>query len=129
MDKIKRFTSKYPDSTPVYHKYYLNGYHYEQGDHIDKLGQIEDNEEELGISLDILFKALKNGVYYDSGNKIIKFHRGHGLEYINFNVGNKRINLMYINPYGNEHYCEMALDLSDYGKTWALTKEELENYE
>ena len=31
---------------------------------LNKLGQLEDIEEELGIDLITLFKALKNGVYH-----------------------------------------------------------------
>ena len=31
---------------------------------IDKLGQLEDFEEELGIDLATLFKALRNGFYH-----------------------------------------------------------------
>ena len=34
------------------------------GDTANKLGQLEDIEEELGIDLAILFKALKNGAWY-----------------------------------------------------------------
>ena len=38
--------------------------------YVDKLGQLEDIEEELGIDLITLFKALKNGIKdYDGGSK------------------------------------------------------------
>lgn len=38
-------------------------------DSIHKLGQLEDIEEELGIYLITLFKALKNGIYCKIENK------------------------------------------------------------
>lgn len=128
--KTKRFTNKYPDNTPdntpVYYKYYLNGYHYEQGDFIEKLGQIEDIEEELGIDLITLFRALKNGVYYDIGSKTIRYYEIDGNQYIDIDIQDQFLNLMYASPYEDSCHCEMSLALNDYGKTWALTKEELE---
>ena len=76
-----------------------------------KLGQLEDIEEELGIDLITLFKALKNGVYV----KGLGYFR-----YADFDFEGKVIIYGDIDPIcGNEF-------LSDYGKTWALTKEELE---
>ena len=44
-----------------------------EGTPINKLGQLEDIEEELGIDLVTLFKALKNGFYfkdYQNNNEI-----------------------------------------------------------
>ena len=66
-----------------------------------KLGQLEDIEDELGIDLIILFKALDKGIYCkDSGY-----------------TKNERL----------YHYgADKFYDFKDYGKTWALTKEELE---
>lgn len=81
-----------------------------------KLSQLEDIEEEFGIDLITLFKALKNGTYtkdyYD-----------------------------YKNPRRTELVCDDKQEwwirwlclggqyeyfkVKDYGKTWALTKKEL----
>lgn len=125
MDKIKRFTSKYSDSTPVYHKYYLNGYHYEQGEFIDKLGRIEDIEEETGISLDILFKACKDGFYYKDCGEYISY----ACKQNNANIYFNSTTLIYLER-NYVDYLEIDVDyyaLKDYGKTWALTREELEN--
>ena len=121
MNITKRFTNKYPDSIDVHRKYYLNDYHFEQGDHIDKLGQIEDVEEEAGISLDILFKACKNGFYYKDCGKYISYacKQDNGEIYFNSKT------IIYL----ERNYFETDVDyyaLKDYGKTWALTKEELE---
>lgn len=82
------------------------------GNAIDKLGELEDYEEKYGIDLVTLFKALKNGFetkqarYTGYGFDIDLEHRC---------IHNKRI---------------LGVDIfyfKDYGKTWALTKEELEN--
>lgn len=75
-----------------------------------KLGQLEDIEEELGIDLITLFKALKNGFYAE--------HRYIQQCYICFIDGEWAI----VNLKNDEWWL-----LKDYGKTWALTKEELEN--
>ena len=126
---MKRFTNKYPDNTPVYYKYYLNGYHYEQGDFIEKLGQIEDIEEKYKIDIEMLFKATESGIFV---NDIIVYH-------LSGEVGeNQRLDPKYLrinlwdgclewnniwNPEDEIH----QYYFSDYSKTWALTKEELEN--
>ena len=80
----------------------------------NKLGQLEDIEEELGIDLITLFKAIKEGVYtiHSNGERRIPCLAYNGA------VG-------YILDFKYEQ--EAQYILSDYGKTWALTKEELEN--
>ena len=80
-----------------------------------KLADLEDIEEELGIDLITLFKALKQGgVYVKEGNKVDWGLMMKGFEI----VGN-----------GNEIslWSQVKLEPKDYGKIWALTKEELEN--
>ena len=99
------------------------------GEPITKLGQLEDIEEELGIDLITLFKALKNGFYTKSNNGI-KFWKEDDKHFV------------YVRDlkYDIEICCEecenvigavptMFLERStkDYGKTWALSREELEN--
>ena len=75
-----------------------------------KLLQLINIEKELGIDLITLFKTLKQGVR--EGNKsnwdlLMKFFEI---------LGN-----------GNEISLQVKLNPKDYGKTWAFTKEELEN--
>lgn len=74
-----------------------------------KLGKLEDVEEEFGVDLITLFKALENGIYAKAG----KFH--------------KQVYLCFID--GEWMIADMQTDcwylVSEYGKTWALTKEEL----
>lgn len=75
-----------------------------------KLLQLINIEKELGIDLITLFKTLKQGVR--EGNKsnwdlIMKFFE--------------------ILENGNEISLQVKLNPKDYGKTWAFTKEELED--
>lgn len=82
---------------------------------VDKLGQLEDIEEELGIDLKTLFKAL-NGCYFlqISTKKICSDIR----PTLIYQCG------WHLKP--NLTELPMIYALKDYGKTWALTKEELE---
>ena len=82
---------------------------------IDKLGQLEDIEDELDIDLITLFKALKDGIY-----TYLK----------NFKTGSVELYHAYIEIHSFQEFkvfdgCFMRF--KDYGKTWALTKEELLN--
>ena len=72
-----------------------------------KLGELEDIEEEFGIDLVTLFKAISCGAYHKLENDIIVFDNC-SLMYKMIRIGSA------------VHW------LSNYGKTWALTKEELE---
>lgn len=83
---------------------------------VDKLGQLEDIEEELGIDLITLFKVLKNGFYTIFYNK----HKYDNSCYYTIDLEFKCI-------WVNDYDAYFSLDFKDYGKTWALTKEELEN--
>ena len=77
-------------------------------------------EKEIGIDLITLFKALKKGVY-------VKFDSYFG------NIGELDIKIVKDNAtgicYRNKKWYlqEEETLVKDYGKTWALTKEELEN--
>ena len=77
-------------------------------------------EKEIGIDLITLFKALKKGVY-------VKFDSYFG------NIGELDIKIVKDNAtgicYRNKKWYIQEEDtlIKDYGKTWALTKEELEN--
>lgn len=86
----------------------------------DKLSQIEDIEEEFEIELSVVFKALKDGVYYiyNDGKKYIESSNNVGLRYDK--------NGWYIHAGWFDMGCPIKLYLKDYGKTWALTIKELE---
>ena len=88
-----------------------------------KLGRYEDIEEELGIDFITLFKALKNGFYHIDKNKHIyttKPTKGNGGS-MNFYTCLECI--IAEDTFGDQY----IFSLKDYGKTWALTKEELED--
>ncbi len=77
----------------------------------EKLEKIEDIEEELGIELLTLFKAFKSGIWYkDQG----------GVHYHKQPYDTLEENIAYFRRLFEKQYTE------NYGKTWALTKEELE---
>lgn len=81
-----------------------------------KLKKLEDIEEELGIDLLTLFKAFEEDIWIKFDNKIM-FVPYDKKDFI-FYEGN--INCYPLNePYG------YTVSIDDYGKTWALTKEEL----
>lgn len=78
-----------------------------------KLADLEDIEEELGIYLITLFKAQTQGFYIiNVSNKIEKVR----LSEWRFNLIKKEVHRVQWNNH---------LLFADYGKTWALTKEEL----
>lgn len=83
-----------------------------------KLKELEDIEDEIGIDLITLFKALKNGIYE-------KFEDG---EYVKFNGLCMPIKSHKLKLNVNKKCLERGNDyfyFKDYGKIWALTKEEL----
>lgn len=82
----------------------------------NKLGQLEDIEEELGIDLVTLFKALKNGIYV----KETQYSRHTDcIDGASLGFG---YNSLY---YYDEKNRFWNMFFKDYSKTWALTKEEL----
>lgn len=80
-----------------------------------KLGQLEDIEEKIRIGLVTLFKAF-NGLYYRKDNEIkFSWH----IALVDWTI--------YILEESVEIGKGVGLGLNEYGKTWALTKEELLN--
>lgn len=85
-----------------------------------KLGPLEDIEEELGIDLLTLYKALTNGIY-------VRAVAEGGFEHFTWINGkwnfidkeNKCLN-SFLDAHPHKLY------FSDYGDVWAVTKEELE---
>lgn len=76
----------------------------------DKLHDLEDIEDELGTDLITLYKAFKNGIWRKMfGGGIIHYESNQISVYIDHIDTDS----------GKELY------LFDYGKEWALTKEEL----
>ena len=85
----------------------------------EKLHQILNIEEELGIDLTILFNALKNGVYYfDEQGQLVYSHVWLTDNRVTAGVHDK-LAYSFKTPYHE------TLLFEDYGKTWALSEEEL----
>lgn len=79
---------------------------------LTKLKHYEDIEDEIGIDLITLFKALKGSIFYiDFDGKLNSAYRPYmvlGDHYYIFDLDN------------------IHIGVRDYGKKWAFTKEELE---
>ena len=80
-----------------------------------KLYELEEIEEELGIELTTLFKALK-GIWIKDNDRTYYV----GSPYLCFAENNKRELEMQFRVVDTWFY------IKDYGKKWALTREELE---
>ena len=85
-------------------------------DVILKLGQLEDIEQELGIDLVTLFDALLKGIHVNVKGEISFVEK----PWLRTDT----------RPYTIDYWTALAhlhirCLLADYGKTWALTKEEL----
>ena len=96
---------------------------------LTKLKHYEDIEEELGCPLEVVFKIFKA---FKDGQVIVKhivglknpktFLEAHKIAELLFDGKNYGL-WIYDNGYGDQFY----VYTKDYGKTWALTKEELED--
>lgn len=90
---------------------------------VDKLGELEDIEDELGIELTVLFKGLKSNKIFIKAN-----YNGESIMPCNsFDlVFNGFVGYHLYCRYGVVNECHEYCKLKDYGKTWALTEEGLE---
>ena len=85
-------------------------------DLVHKLGVLEDLEEELGIDLITLFKALKQKHVFHKENVKI--------EILGIHI---KSNELYLYGFAEDTTHTIYLSLKEYGKTWVLTRGELEN--
>lgn len=104
-------------------EYYKNTYDRYEGIECNEFEKICDElieykglEAELGIDLITLFKALKDGIIVVDDN-----YECHGLskyrgQEIDLNIFLKRLEIKFVGCW----------NLSDYGKTWDLSRNELE---
>ena len=79
----------------------------------NKLKKYESIETELGISLEVLFKALKDGIWTN------EYEKRDGRKIWLRNYDGKLILEV------SNRFCFDVYYPKDYGVTWALTKEEL----
>ena len=92
----------------------------------DKLGKLEDLEDALGCPIDVLFKALKQGVYELDERGLIHHFK---VSY----VDDRNLILVYY-AWGDDEYAQFKyFKLENFGKKtpggWALNKEDLEKGE
>ena len=88
---------------------------------VQKFGQLEDVEEELGIDLIKFVKVLKAPeIYVKSRNEILEVPHCD----ICWDIEVNKISIVLEED--KNHTLYSIYHLKDYGKTWALTKEELE---
>lgn len=87
----------------------------------NKLKKYEAIEMDLGIPLEVLFKALKEGIWakhlYTNGKKIT-YHKPCQLHFY------RDVWVLWVS---DEYDNEFIRVVKEYGNTWALTREELEN--
>lgn len=84
---------------------------------LNKLGELEDIEEELGISLPILLKAKKVYFKYFIEDEIKESYRVH------FDITR---NILIVYEYPEDEFGN-GFSLKEYGKTWALCEEDLKS--
>lgn len=88
----------------------------------DKLFELENIEEELGIDLIRAVELCKQV----NSKKVIYTKENWGIDTLKI-IDELDIELFSHRLYKNAYGIYVSLDLYEYGKTWALTREELEN--
>lgn len=89
---------------------------------VDKLGKLEDIEEELGIDLILSLNICKKA----NSQKYVYMKESYGISKHTF-LGDLDVELLNHRLYANRCGVWISLDLKEYGKEWSLTREELEN--
>lgn len=89
---------------------------------LEKLSRLEDIEEEIGIDLITLFKALKYGAYYyTSQNQLTHDYVWLYDNYVSASVRDK-LSYSLLTCFQKQ-----ILSFEDYGKTWSIYRENLED--
>ena len=89
---------------------------------VEKLGKLEDLEEELGIDLIKTVELCKQV----NNKKVVYTKENWGIVPLKI-LDELELELFSHRLYVNARGMYVSLDLYEYKKTWALTKEELEN--
>lgn len=99
---------------------------------LNEFVKLKKIEKELGVGLTTLFKALKQETLFIKTDfdirETIKNGEGWGMKHLSFEDGELVIfcQMLYPNDITHKEWVTpLRLKLCDYGKTWALTKEEL----
>lgn len=91
---------------------------FREADWYNKLSNLEDLEDELGCPLDVVFKALKEGVMTYDYEKQPVFTSHLDLSYGFYNSQGEELLTL--------HNWSYAVALKDYGKTWWLKEDRSE---
>ena len=86
---------------------------------LQKLATLEDIEDELKIDITVINKALKRGIYVKRDEKIIN------VETKDLLCDDYGIYTIIFDHFIRKAFLDECYDYEDYGKTWALTSEEL----
>ena len=92
----------------------------------NKLRKYEAIEMDLGIPLEVLFKALKDGIWFKNKNGKLRNADKIHLNSLLFWMEKFAVDCLPEEEI-EEGFNYIQLHFKDYGVTWALTKEELEN--
>ena len=91
-----------------------------EGQIVQKLGKLEDLEEQLGCSLDVAFKALKDGIHIEE----VKFPYISFEKYVVRGIGLNGLDVISnICSFGE---CDFTCYYKDYKKTWWLKEDRSE---
>ena len=88
----------------------------------NKLGRLEDIEEELGIDLIKVVELCKQV----NSKKVVYIKDDYGIYPIKI-LEDLDVELFNHRLYSNSRGIYVSLDLKEYGKEWSLTRKELEN--
>ena len=91
----------------------------------EKLQQLENIEEELGIDLITLFAVFKSGLYFIKNNEIFSVEPIDISIYVGEDPFILFLNVWYYDELDEQRTTELYFE--DYGKTWSLDRSELEN--
>ena len=122
---VERFTKKNDDmgSYTQFGDKYIPNHNIRHKQCVEKLGKLEDIEQELGIPLEVLFKALKDGIW--STIKLNRLHKENQIfqfEHISLKLFEEGWGLVDLRQSFGETLTGTLVLLKDYGKTWWLEK-------
>ena len=122
MDRITEVIVTYPQCDKKGNLTKVEALHFKDVDEAyKKLYKLENLEEELGIDLITLFKALKYGVYYyTSQNQLTHDYVWLYDNYVSASVRDK-LSYSLLTCFQKQ-----ILSFEDYKKTWSLDRKELE---
>lgn len=123
---MERLTKKH-DGSGSYTQFgdkYIPNHNIRHKQCVEKLGKLEDIEQELGVPLEALFKAME-GCFYKVGDEITDGR----MDYFYKSVGGEWMAKFIPNGWilGTLDRSQIRHYLKDYGKTWWLEKPEVKN--